>query len=369
ASGLIEVKYLTGARVVIEGPAEFTVGSTVATAMPPNGSERVKLPFNANGEDHSIDENGGFLRLGKLVARCDTPESKGFTIHTPIGAIEDLGTEFGVYVRDDESAHVTVLDGEVRVTPQAGLGGDAMVLGKGDRAELRSSGGQLVSNRAVAVNFVRRAPVAGDEGVLIAAVDTRIASGAGRPNTMHDDYLSVFAEGNRVQHSLICFDLESVPADRTIEYAELVLTRRTSAPQPQPAWSEENVHRKPMHVFRIVSAWDEAQVTWNRATTNRKWLSSGGDAVGVDGQRFAQPYATSNDNPAPGEKVRWNVTRLVAQWHRGDVPNHGLLLVSPPTNHLHFYSREYHKPGMRPRLVIKLALKQKASTNEEAKSE
>lgn len=88
ASGLIEIAYDTGARVILQGPCTYTLEST----------------------------SGGFLAVGKLTAKLEkktgihadstTPspslqvsKSPGlFFIRTPTATVTDLGTEFGVEV-------------------------------------------------------------------------------------------------------------------------------------------------------------------------------------------------------------------------------------------------------------------------------
>ena len=109
-SGLIEVTYLTGAKVVIEGPAEFVVGgNTVGNAVPgvPERHKGRSLQENA--------ANSGFLRLGSLVARVEDKTAQGFIISTPVGDIEDLGTEFAIHVDKNRGAKLHVFDGSVKV--------------------------------------------------------------------------------------------------------------------------------------------------------------------------------------------------------------------------------------------------------------
>ncbi|MCG8583885.1 MAG: FecR family protein [Pirellulales bacterium] len=115
ASGLIEVKYVTGAHVIIEGPAEFTVGGTLLTAVSQNENERVEKHEDSGSEDASNEANRGFLKFGKIVARCETPESHGFTIETANIRVEDLSTEFAVEVSEGGDSDVHVLDGAVRL--------------------------------------------------------------------------------------------------------------------------------------------------------------------------------------------------------------------------------------------------------------
>ncbi len=108
ASGLMEITYKTGAKVVLQGPCNFDVNS----------------------------RDGGFLAAGKLTARVDSakPQSANhhslpsprcplFTIKTPAVTITDLGTEFSVDVRPDRSTVVHVIRGIVETTRDNRTGG------------------------------------------------------------------------------------------------------------------------------------------------------------------------------------------------------------------------------------------------------
>jgi hypothetical protein len=129
ASGLMEITYNTGAKVILQGPVTYEVES----------------------------KNGGFLRIGKLTGRVEGEMAKGFTVRTPTATVTDLGTEFGVEVRDTggTSAHVfsgavdvqtAAHDGQqaqsvrlrenesVQLEPQSGRGVVAVQRGKADSA-------------------------------------------------------------------------------------------------------------------------------------------------------------------------------------------------------------------------------------------
>ncbi|MEN6449906.1 MAG: LamG-like jellyroll fold domain-containing protein, partial [Thermoguttaceae bacterium] len=106
-SGMMEITYRSGARVILEGPC-----------------------------DYQVDPAGGYLRLGKLTARVEKSEKRNpksenrsplsplpsplFTVRTPTATVTDLGTEFGVEVdaRGDAAAHV--LQGKIEVRPAVG---------------------------------------------------------------------------------------------------------------------------------------------------------------------------------------------------------------------------------------------------------
>ena len=117
SEGLLEIEYLTGAKVVLEGPATYIVGGSpggsdpVGNALrgvPRSGMDTAnQSPERRRGRSLQNDPtNSGYLARGRLVARCNTPESKGFTVDTPHVRIVDLGTEFGVDVQEGDVAQV-----------------------------------------------------------------------------------------------------------------------------------------------------------------------------------------------------------------------------------------------------------------------
>ena len=101
ASGLMEITYDTGAKVILQGPVTYEVES----------------------------KDGGFLSLGKLTARlekkADYPLSTIhyplFAVRTPTATVTDLGTEFGVEVGKD-SSDVCVFAGAVELATRSGNG-------------------------------------------------------------------------------------------------------------------------------------------------------------------------------------------------------------------------------------------------------
>lgn len=88
-SGIAQIEFYQGARVLIEGPAE--------------------LQLVSSGE--------ATCTHGKLSAHVP-PQAKGFRINTPKGTIVDLGTEFGLDV-SDASSEVHVFKGEIELHQDA----------------------------------------------------------------------------------------------------------------------------------------------------------------------------------------------------------------------------------------------------------
>lgn len=85
------------------------------------------------------------LRLleGKLVGVCQVPSSRGFTVHTPAGAVVDVGTRFGVM--HDGVTRTRVIEGEVHVSALAG-GPEALptALVAGQSASVDAGAGRVI---------------------------------------------------------------------------------------------------------------------------------------------------------------------------------------------------------------------------------
>ncbi|MCK4997933.1 MAG: FecR domain-containing protein [Anaerohalosphaera sp.] len=87
--GLVQIVFNDGAKVILEGPADFELSSTSAME----------------------------LFSGKVVANVNR-DAAGFTVQTPSGKVLDLGTEFGVDVDLAGNSDIHVFDGEVVLYPQ-----------------------------------------------------------------------------------------------------------------------------------------------------------------------------------------------------------------------------------------------------------
>jgi hypothetical protein len=163
-SGLMEITYNTGAKVILQGPVTYEVESAVS----------------------------GFLSVGKLTAKVDkdkrsaivnqksetsTPQSlipnpslstahyPLFTIKTPTAVVTDLGTEFGVEVGRQGQTTSHVFRGSVKlqlVGDDSEAEGDAIVLRENETVQTEKSdkaGGPAVTVRRISANpapFVRQ---------------------------------------------------------------------------------------------------------------------------------------------------------------------------------------------------------------------
>lgn len=90
-SGIVEIAFVSGTRVVVEGPADFELTGA----------------------------NRAVLHAGRMIARVP-PEARGFSVRSSDLLITDLGTEFGISLMPGKVADVHVFQGTVDVTLPAG---------------------------------------------------------------------------------------------------------------------------------------------------------------------------------------------------------------------------------------------------------
>lgn len=114
-SGLMEITYNNGAKVILQGPVEYKVDSPV----------------------------GGYLSVGKLTGNVATASAKGFLVRTPIATVTDLGTEFGVEVRESGTSCVHVFHGtvEFQSTEPGGRLDQAVRLTENESAQMEKGNG------------------------------------------------------------------------------------------------------------------------------------------------------------------------------------------------------------------------------------
>jgi hypothetical protein len=157
-SGLLEITYDTGARVILQGPVTYEVESLA----------------------------GGYLSVGKLTARLEKKsevrgqrsEVRGqrsedqkseivnqeFAVRTPTAIVTDLGTEFGVEVSREGTTTSHVFRGSISVqaaTPEGKVHGAVRVLHENESVSVdarRDRHAMTVVRTEEASNFVREIP-------------------------------------------------------------------------------------------------------------------------------------------------------------------------------------------------------------------
>ena len=111
ASGLVEITYDSGAKVVLEGPCEYEVDSATGGYLPVG---KLIARVEAKGGESG---NRGVGESGSRENRSgdSTPPAPLFAIRTPSAVVTDLGTKFGVIVGDDGDTATHVIEGRVEL--------------------------------------------------------------------------------------------------------------------------------------------------------------------------------------------------------------------------------------------------------------
>lgn len=156
-SGLLEISYDTGAKVILEGPVTYEVESAA----------------------------GGYLAVGRLTARLENKKEVGirneersassssvlapsslFAVRTPTATVTDLGTEFGIEVDAKGLTTAHVFRGKVRfASGRSGQNAEnAPILSANDSAHTEFAPGNavvatVVRNAATPKAFLRAMPV------------------------------------------------------------------------------------------------------------------------------------------------------------------------------------------------------------------
>ncbi len=142
-SGLVQLEFLSGANVIVEGPAELELKSTKLIVCH-RGKLRVRVPQQA----------------------------KGFSVDTPRYRAVDLGTEFGVSVEDGDATEVHVFQGEVELFDIDQLYRDAkpaaletLRIGAGLRNTVDGGEKRTVANSEKFVDVDRMLQILNKEGI------------------------------------------------------------------------------------------------------------------------------------------------------------------------------------------------------------
>ncbi len=136
--GLAQIEFLSGANVIFEGPADFELRDSMSMACKA-GRMRAYVP------NHAI----------------------GFVVETPSRRVVDLGTEFAVSVRGDES-EIHVLDGQVRLEGllDAGVRPCVLKTGEGFRSDRTSGMGETIGSASAFVGREQMARLSHEASAL-----------------------------------------------------------------------------------------------------------------------------------------------------------------------------------------------------------
>lgn len=166
-SGLAQVVFYSGARVVLEGPAELQIISPSEASCP----------------------------LGRLTAEVP-PQARGFQIRTRQMTVTDLGTVFGLDVKE-RATELHVFKGSVDALPASGASKQNVQEGSGAVAE------QSVPLRFITANAARFASLFSLQKKSVAAESSR-----------HDHWRAASRQLNEDPSLLVHYDFEhAAPSD------------------------------------------------------------------------------------------------------------------------------------------------------------
>ena len=160
ASGLVEITYDTGAKVILQGPVTYSVET--------NGGYltigKLTGKLENRGERRGERGEGDKSEIRNLKSEISAPSplspllSPLFIIRTPTATVTDLGTEFGVEVSGCDSTKVCVFVGEVQVETAHRKSSRLMAR---QAVQIATGGVQPVPSSGMAERFVRtlRSPV------------------------------------------------------------------------------------------------------------------------------------------------------------------------------------------------------------------
>ncbi|MBN1393943.1 MAG: FecR domain-containing protein, partial [Pirellulales bacterium] len=104
SSGLMEITYQSGARVILEGPCTYKLESSAGGFL-----ERGKLTANVRTQNSKLKTQSA---EPSLLSSLSSPL---FSVRTPTAVVTDLGTEFGVEVAENGDTTSHVFQGSVKV--------------------------------------------------------------------------------------------------------------------------------------------------------------------------------------------------------------------------------------------------------------
>lgn len=169
-SGLLEITYDTGAKVILQGPVTYDVSSATGGYLSAGA-------LTARLKSKGVQRPAGLWWLAdetvvalankeKSGASSDGRESatNAFTVTTPTAVVTDLGTEFAVDVRGPDSTDTHVFQGVVEVQVRDGSAKKPICLKERESLHVKAERGQVAAVSYEPINgekFVRRMPSQG----------------------------------------------------------------------------------------------------------------------------------------------------------------------------------------------------------------
>ena len=167
-SGLMEITYTTGAKVILQGPCTYEVesphGGYLAlgklTARVASGQWPV-----TSAQSPAATQKSEIRNQKSAISKSPNLQISKFVVRTPTATVTDLGTEFGVEVFESGETASHVFSGIVKLEIVGGGAGQDVVLQENESALIEKSGGEggapKATVRRCAVQperFVRKLP-------------------------------------------------------------------------------------------------------------------------------------------------------------------------------------------------------------------
>jgi hypothetical protein len=156
ASGLMEITYDSGARVILQGPCTYQVQSRTSGYLS-LGQLMARVEKKEEGGTRKGEDNRK-VPIGTQQARIENPSSPSptsrFVVHTPTAIVTDLSTEFGVKVEKSGASQAYVFRGKVEIRVAGGDNSQAvpLVTNESARVELGKNGTAAVVREIGAKN-------------------------------------------------------------------------------------------------------------------------------------------------------------------------------------------------------------------------
>ena len=151
-----------------------------------------------------------------------------------------------------------------------------------------------------------------------------------------------------VTRSLIKFDLSAIPANATINSAVLSLWTSTDL----------SSNDRTLRVYRLKTAWNESQVTWQKAANGANWQTAGASGANDRESTDIGSITLLNNEALNTEKqISLNASKI-QEMRNGTFTNNGFILVTETENNDRFdYKTSDHATSSQwPKLVIQYTL-------------
>jgi hypothetical protein len=135
-SGLMEISYNTGAKVILQGPCTYEVESTTGGYLAA-GRLTAKVEKKREGGRRKADQK--YQSPNLQISKSPNLESPSplFSVRTPTAVVTDLGTEFGVEVDGSGVSSAHVFQGKIEVRTIGGAtDGRTVPLGENESARV-----------------------------------------------------------------------------------------------------------------------------------------------------------------------------------------------------------------------------------------